>query len=97
MKASETLCIQALETIQKTLGLSEVQPEDGKPYAELTSPAFGEVGKVRIFKGEGIGELIYVGIAVPQIHHDYPMLFAYTPSGRANPHFTLDTDAVPDG
>lgn len=97
MKASETLCIQALETIQKTLGLSEVQPEDGKPYAELTSPAFGEVGKVRIFKGEGIGELIYVGIAVPQIHLDSHMLFAFTPSGSAIPHFTLDSVAVPDG
>ncbi|MEE2750660.1 MAG: hypothetical protein VX519_04475 [Myxococcota bacterium] len=97
MKASESLCLQTLETIQATLGLSEVYSEGDKPYTELTSPAFGEVGKVRVFKGKDIGELIYVGIVVPQIHLDSHMIFAFTPSGSAVPHFTLDSVAVPDG
>jgi len=97
MSASESLCIQTLETIQTALKLDEVYSDGEKPYTELTSPAFGNVGKVRVFKGEDIGELIYVGIVVPQIHLDSHMIFAFTPSGSAVPHFTLDSVAVPDG
>ena len=97
MSASAALCINALETIQTKLNLQEVLGEDGQAYRTLQSPAFGDVGSVRVFKGEALEELIYIGLVVPQIHLDSHMLFAFTPDGNGVPHFTLDSVAIPDG
>ena len=97
MSASAALCTDALETIESELDLKEVLGESGAPYQTLQSPAFGNVGCVRIFKGSAIEELIYIGLTVPEIHLDSHMLFAFTDDGNAVPHFTLDSVAIPDG
>lgn len=59
---------------------------------DLTSPMMPEpVGKVRVFSGEKISKAVYIGMTVPFIKLDSHMIFAFTPSDSAIPHFTLDS------
>lgn len=90
------LCHQTLDTIVDRGGLTEVTRANGAPVYELTSSAFGpeaEVGQARVFHGEAIAKVVYVGIVVPQIGLDSHMVFAFPPADSPIPHFTLDSVA----
>jgi hypothetical protein len=82
---SADLCNRTLGRIVEVLSLSEAEPRP------LTSPAFGPVGSQRVFGGDGISKLVYIGMTAAPIMLDSHMLFAFTPSGSAVPHFTLDS------
>jgi len=82
---SADLCSRTLDRIVGELSLTEADPRP------LTSPAFGPVGSQRVFHGDGVGKLVYIGMTVGPIMLDSHMLFAFTPAGSAVPHFTLDS------
>jgi len=91
---SGTLCHATLDTIDERGVLTEVTGADGGPLHELTSSAFGPeagVGEVRVFHGDTIAKVVYVGIVVPQIGMDSHMVFAFAPAETPIPHFTLDS------
>lgn len=93
MSLSGKLCIDTLETIVGRLGLTEVHGPDGGPMVRLVSQMEpeAEVGAARVFEGDGLERLVYVGLAVPAMGLDSHMLFAFTPPTSAVPHFTLDS------
>jgi hypothetical protein len=68
-------------------GLTESAPQD------LNSPMSpAPVGSLRVFHGSGpIAKVVYIGLVVPMIQLDSHMIFAFTPTGSAVPHFTLDS------
>lgn len=91
---SKQLHHQTLQRIVDTLGLSELTAEDGGPYLPLNSQvpiAPGRTGEVRVFRGEGIAQLVSCTIVVPAIGLDSHMLFAFTDTESAVPHFTVDS------
>ena len=88
------LCHGTLDTIVERGDLTEVAAPDGGPLIPLTSSAFGEpmsVGEARVFRGDKIAKVVYVGIVVPQIGMDSHMVFAFSPADSPVPHFTLDS------
>jgi hypothetical protein len=78
-----------LEKIQQRFGLVEV----GRPYRVIESqiPPGGPVGEMRVWRGEKVRKLVYVGISVPMMQLDSHMIFAFTPPESPVPHFTLDS------
>lgn len=89
MSLAKELSQKTLETIIKRFGMVEV----GDPYRVINSqmPPGGPIGDLRVWGGEVIQKLVYVGITVPPIGLDSHMLFAFTPPHSAVPHFTLDS------
>jgi hypothetical protein len=85
------LCQGVLDTLVERGRLTEATGPDGGPTIELTSEAFGNVGEARIFHGDSIAKVVYVGIVVPQIGMDSHMVFAFAPENTPVPHFTLDS------
>lgn len=86
------LCHGTLDAIVERGGLTEVGGPDGAPYLELVSVMGPQpVGEVRVFAGERIAKVVYVGLSVPQIGLDSHMVFAFAPADVAVPHFTLDS------
>ena len=89
------LCHGTLDAIVERGGLTEVTGADGGPFLELVSSAFpggqAPVGEARVFRGDKIAKVVYVGLAVPQIGLDSHMVFAFAPAGVPVPHFTLDS------
>ncbi|WP_027343171.1 hypothetical protein [Hamadaea tsunoensis] len=82
------LCDQTLRAIVSRHGLTEVET----PLADLVSPMSPHpVGHTRIFRGDAVAKLVYVGLVVPPIQLDSHMIFAFTPADSAVPHFTLDS------
>lgn len=53
------------------------------------SPA--PVGMVRVFGGDKVHKMVYIGVTVPPIGLDSHMIFAFTPPASLIPHFTLDS------
>ncbi|MBD3926736.1 hypothetical protein IEZ26_19105 [Nocardioides cavernae] len=87
-----SLCIGTLAAIVERAGLTEVVGPDGGPFRTLRSPMSPEpVGRVRVFSGEAVAKVVYVGLAVPAIGLDSHMVFAFAPADVAVPHFTLDS------
>lgn len=90
-----SLCHGTLDSIVERGGLTEVTGVDGGAFLELVSEAFpggpAPVGEARIFRGDKIAKVVYVGLAVPQIGLDSHMVFAFMPADVAVPHFTLDS------
>ena len=85
------LCLGTLDTIVERAGLTEIAGADGGPFRTLTSPMSPEpVGRVRVFGGDAVAKVVYVGLSVPPIGLDSHMVFAFTPADAAVPHFTLD-------
>ncbi|WP_144121190.1 hypothetical protein [Catellatospora sichuanensis] len=79
-------------TLQRLLARHPDLVAQETPLAELTSPMSpAPVGSVRIFRGEAVAKVVYVGLVVPMIHLDSHMIFAFTPEDSAVPHFTLDS------
>ena len=88
MTLAADLAFKTLDKIQNRLNLQE----HGNPHLALTSPMMPEpVGAVRVFSGEKIGKVVYIGMTVPPIKLDSHMIFAFTPPPSAIPHFTLDS------
>lgn len=76
------------------LSLSEVLAADGGPWLPLMSHApmaQGQIGQLRIFKGAALTQLVSCSIVVPAIGLDSHMLFAFTDTEGAVPHFTVDS------
>jgi hypothetical protein len=90
MSAAATLSQTTLEKIRARFPLEEVCGADGGAYKQLVSP-MGSVGDMRIFKGEAVAKVVYIGMTVPPIGLDSHMIFAFTPPHSAVPHFTLDS------
>lgn len=58
----------------------------------LTSPISPEpVGRLRVLRGGPIDKVVTVDLVVPQLGLDSHMIFAFTESDSAVPHFTLDS------
>ena len=88
------LCQRTLRQIVDRFVLREVPGEDGGPHLALFSHApmhRGRVGQVRLFRGEPLFQVVNSTIVVPPIGLDSHMIFAFTPSDSAVPHFTLDS------
>ena len=85
---------RTLRQIVDRFALREVPGEDGGPHMALFSQApmyEGRVGQVRLFRGEPLFQVVTSTIVVPPIGLDSHMMFAFTPSDSAVPHFTLDS------
>ncbi|MFB7719729.1 hypothetical protein [Nocardia sp. NPDC056100] len=58
----------------------------------LTSPISPDpVGRLRVLRGGPIDKVVTVDLVVPQLGLDSHMIFAFTESDSAVPHFTLDS------
>lgn len=91
---SKQLHGQTLARLVERLGLIEVSGADGGPWLPLTSHApmaQGRIGEVRVWRGGKIGQLVSCTIVVPAIGLDSHMLFAFTDTEGAVPHFTVDS------
>lgn len=88
MSLAKTLSLTTLEKIQQRFSLQEV----GGPFMTLTSPISpAPVGALRLFRGEQVHKLVYIGLSVPPIGLDSHMYFAFTAPDSLVPHFTLDS------
>lgn len=88
MTLAADLAFSTLDKIRERLNLEE----HGEPHITLTSEMMPEpVGSVRLFSGEKLSKLVYVGMTVPFIKLDSHMIFAFTKPDSAIPHFTLDS------
>ena len=92
--ASHALWEKTLHRIVERFSLAEVTAADGGPWLPLESQApmyQGRVGQTRRFRGEPLFQVVTSNIVVPPIQLDSHMLFAFTRSAGAVPHFTLDS------
>lgn len=83
-----------LNRIVERFSLIEATGKDGGPWLPLYSqaPMFdGRVGETRLFRGGPLFQVVTTSMVVPPIQLDSHMLFAFTPSAGAVPHFTLDS------
>lgn len=81
----------AQETLQAITGRFNLQ-EINDPYMSLTSPISpAPVGLVRLFRGNEVDKMVYIGLIVPPIGLDSHMIFAFTKPDSCVPHFTLDS------
>jgi hypothetical protein len=86
MTLAADLAFSTLDKLTKRLSLTEVET------IPLTSPMMPEpVGSVRIFSCEKLSKVVYIGMSVPFIKLDSHMIFAFTKTDSAIPHFTLDS------
>lgn len=84
----------ALQTIRSALSLKETLSVDGGPWMTLMSHApfhQGQCGDARLFTGGSLFKLVTCSITAPAIGLDSHMLFAFTVSESAVPHFTVDS------
>jgi hypothetical protein len=94
MSLSQELHDQTLARIIRHCGLDEVTGEAGGPVLPLLSHApmvQGRIGQVRVYRGGPLTQLVSCTIIVPPIGLDSHMLFAFTDTEGAVPHFTLDS------
>jgi len=87
---------RTLQGIVAGLSLSEVAGVEGGPRVELASEAFGPVGQMRVFIGDGVSKVVTIGMTVGPIGLDSHMIFAFTPDDSLVPHFTLDSVSSTD-
>ena len=90
----EALARKTRDRVIEAFGLTEVHADDNGPYLTLESHvpmAQGKVGEVRVYEGGPLQKMVTCALVVPQIGLDSHMLFAFTPSESAVPHFTLDS------
>lgn len=83
-----------LNAIVSHFQLTEQHAADTAPYLTLYSQlpmVQGPVGTVRVFRGNAIALLVTCSIVVPAMQLDSHMIFAFTDSQSALPHFTLDS------
>jgi hypothetical protein len=83
-----------LTRLGAALHLTEMHDEQGGPWRTLVSQApfhQGACGDVRLFTNESLFKIVTCSITAPAIGLDSHMLFAFTPSTGAVPHFTVDS------
>ncbi|MQY26119.1 hypothetical protein [Nocardia aurantia] len=85
MSLPTALSERTLETLSGALGLAVDVDE---PLTGAMSP--NPVGRLRVLRGGPIDKLVTVDLVVPPIGLDSHMVFAFTGSDSAVPHFTLD-------
>ena len=85
MSLSQELCHKTMEDIAQRFNMQEV----GDPFRVIESqmPPGGPVGNMRIWEGDAVRKMVYIGITVPMIQLDSHMVFAFTPADSAVPHF----------
>ncbi|HEY5729731.1 MAG TPA: hypothetical protein VIS72_06735 [Anaerolineales bacterium] len=82
------LSLGTLDKIKDRFGLTEI----GSPKISLSSPMSPEpVGSLRLFSGDKVHRMVYIGLVVPPIGLDSHMIFAFTKPESHIPHFTLDS------
>jgi len=88
MSLPQQLSLGTLDKIKDRFGLTET----GSPFISLTSPMSPDpVGSVRLFSGDAVHKIVYIGLVVPPIGLDSHMIFAFTKPESHIPHFTLDS------
>ncbi len=88
MSLPQQLSLDTLEKIQTRFHLTEI----GSPYLSLSSPLSpAPVGALRLFSGDKVRKMVYIGLVVPPIGLDSHMIFAFTAPESPIPHFTLDS------
>ncbi len=88
MSLPQQLSLNALEKIRTRCNMTEI----GAPYISLSSPISPvPVGALRLFRGENVRKMVYIGLIVPPIGLDSHMIFAFTAPESPIPHFTLDS------
>ncbi len=88
------LCERAYERIIEREGMREIRAADGGDYLTLISPMSPEpVGRMRIWTGDRVAKMVYVGLTVDAIGLDSHMAFAFGHADTGIPHFTLDSVA----
>ena len=90
----DALLQNTLNRVVEAFGLAEVTGESGGPWLPLVcqAPMYeGSVGQVRLYRGGPLFQVVTSDIVVPPIQLDSHMMFAFTPSDSAVPHFTLDS------
>lgn len=91
MSLSRALSERTCDAIVSRFGLVEATDST----LELTSQMSPDpVGVLRLWGGEPLARMVYVGLTVGAIGLDSHMLFAFTPAGSPVPHFTLDSVAA---
>lgn len=91
---SKQLHDDTLARLVERLGLQEVLAADGGPWLPLICQlpmAQGQIGQVRVYRGGAITQLVSCTIVVPAMSLDSHMLFAFTDTEGAVPHFTVDS------
>ena len=97
MTLANELSQSLLTKIQDHFDLEEVHGEEGGAYLPLPCPIPGvPPGSCRVFKGEQIPLMVYVGAGVPMAQLDSHMIFAFTQPESLIPHFTLDAIKMGD-
>ena len=94
MSLPKALHEKVLQAIVERFELLEDTGEDGGPFLPLTShiPMHeGSVGYMRRFTGGPLFQVVTSSIVVPALQLDSHMVFAFTPSDSAIPHFTVDS------
>ncbi|MGJ8686397.1 MAG: hypothetical protein ACSHWQ_02880, partial [Spongiibacteraceae bacterium] len=84
---------KVLNSIVERFDLVEDTSADGGPFLPLNShiPMHeGSVGHMRRFSGGPLFQVVTSSIVVPALQLDSHMVFAFTPSTSAIPHFTVD-------
>ncbi|GAA5071068.1 hypothetical protein [Nocardia iowensis] len=86
MSLPATLSERTLDTVRAALGLAVTED------LSLTSAMSPDpVGRLRVLRGGPIDKAVTVDLVVPAIGLDSHMIFAFTRSDSAVPHFTLDS------
>ena len=86
MSLSADLCLDAVETIETSLSLTETL------NTPLVSAFDGSaVGTHRVLSCDGVAAVVYVGMTVEAFGLDSHMCFAFTHRHSPVPHFTVDS------
>lgn len=88
------LFVSTLSRLGAAIPLTEQLGDNAGPWRVLTSHApfhQGACGDARLFLGAGLFKIVTCSISAPAIGLDSHMLFAFTPSQTAIPHFTVDS------
>ena len=94
MTPARRLFVSTLSRLGRAIPLTEQFGGDNGPWRILTSHApfhQGACGDARLFSGPGLFKIVTCSISAPAIGLDSHMLFAFTPSQLAIPHFTVDS------
>jgi hypothetical protein len=85
------LSVRTYERIAERFGMEEVTGPDGGPHLVIR-PAIPGLpdGACRLWRGERVVRMVYVGLAVPPMGLDSHMIFAFADAASPLPHFTLD-------
>jgi len=97
MTLAKDLSHKTLAQICDHFALEEVKGEAGGAYLPLPCPIPGvPEGACRVFKGEQIPLMVYVGASLPMAGIDSHMIFAFTAPDSLVPHFTVDSIQMGD-